>query len=284
MRKYPRRRRSPLRALLIAAAVLILGAGFVWTQQNLIQTEVIDVDAEGLPDAFDGLRIAVVSDVHGKQFGSGNAELIRAVEKLKPDLIAITGDLVESRAQLSMVPALAQGLASIAPTYYVTGNHEWAARVVPDILALLQENGVITLTNETLTLEKDGQRLFLMGINDPNGPADQKTLAQQVSELRSTRGEGFLLLLAHRNNRSEEYAAAGVDLTLAGHAHGGLVRLPFVGGLIGPNHDWFPAYTAGLYRLSYGQMVVSRGLGNVGRTLRLFNRPHLPLVVLHAAS
>lgn len=284
MRRYRSTRRSPLRALLIAAAVLILGVGFVWTQQNLIQTEVIDVTTEGLPGAFDGLRVAVVSDVHGKQFGSGNAELLRAVEKLEPDLIAITGDLVESREQLAMVPALARGLAEIAPTYYVTGNHEWAAKVVPDILTLLQENGVITLSNETVTLEKDGQHLFLMGINDPNGPADQKTLAQQVDELRTTRGEGVLLLLAHRNNRPEEYAAAGVDLTLAGHAHGGLVRLPFTDGLIGPNHEWFPSYTAGLYRLSYGQLAVSRGLGNVGRTLRLFNRPHLPLVVLHAAA
>ncbi len=226
----------------------------------------------------------MVADVHGKQFGSGNAELLRAVEKLEPDLIAITGDLVESREQLAMVPALARGLAEIAPTYYVTGNHEWAAKVVPDILTLLQENGVITLSNETVTLEKDGQHLFLMGINDPNGPDDQKTLAQQVDELRTTRGEGVLLLLAHRNNRPEEYAAAGVDLTLAGHAHGGLVRLPFTDGLIGPNHEWFPSYTAGLYRLSYGQLAVSRGLGNVGRTLRLFNRPHLPLVVLHAAA
>lgn len=283
MGRYPRRR-SPWRAVLIAATVLALGALFVWTQQNLIQTEIIDVSAEGLPAAFDGMRIAVVSDIHGKQFGSGSAGLFKKVEQLRPDLIAITGDLVESRAQLTMVPALARGLAEIAPTYYVTGNHEWAARVVPDVLALLQENGVITLSNETVTLEKDGEHLFLMGINDPNGPADQKTLAQQVDELRNTRGEGFILLLAHRNDRTGEYAAAGVDLTLAGHAHGGLVRLPFIGGLIGPGHDWFPSYTAGLYRLSYGQMVVSRGLGNAGRTLRLFNRPHLPLVVLHAAS
>lgn len=283
MEKYPRRR-SLRRALLIAAAALILGAFFIWTQQNLIQTEVIDVTAAGLPPAFDGMRVVVVSDVHGKQFGSGNARLLKAVEELKPDLIAITGDLVESRAQLSMVPALARGLADIAPTYYVTGNHEWAARVVPDVLKLLQENGVVTLSNETMTLEKDGQHLFLMGINDPNGPADQKTLAQQVSELRGTRGEGFILLLAHRNNRYAEYAAAGVDLTLVGHAHGGLVRLPFTDGLIDTGLNWFPSYTAGLYQLSYGQMVVSRGLGNTGRTLRLFNRPHLPVVVLHAVS
>lgn len=283
MEKYPRRR-SLRRALLIAAAALILGAFFIWTQQNLIQTEVIDVTAAGLPPAFDGMRVVVVSDVHGKQFGSGNARLLKAVEELRPDLIAITGDLVESRAQLSMVPALARGLADIAPTYYVTGNHEWAARVVPDVLKLLQENGVVTLSNETLTLEKGGQHLFLMGINDPNGPADQKTLAQQVSELRGTRGEGFILLLAHRNNRYAEYAAAGVDLTLVGHAHGGLVRLPFTDGLIDTGLNWFPSYTAGLYQLSYGQMVVSRGLGNTGRTLRLFNRPHLPVVVLHAVS
>lgn len=282
--RYTGHRHPVLRAVLIAAAVLLLAAAFVWSQQNLLQTETIDVTAPGLPDAFNGLRIAVVSDLHGKQFGSGNERLLRAVEKLKPDLIAVTGDLIEDRSQLSMVPAVSRGLAAIAPTYYVTGNHEWAAKAVPELLSLLEENGVVPLGDRTVNLQRDGQRIFLMGVDDPNGPADQKTVAQLADELRNTQGGGFLLLLAHRNNRADEYAAAGVDLTLCGHAHGGLIRLPFTDGLVGPNREWLPTYTAGLYQLSYGQMVVSRGLGNVGRTLRLFNRPHLPLVVLHAAE
>jgi len=279
-----RRPPSALRRLLTIAVLALLAIGFVWSQQNLIQTEVIEVTAQGLPSAFDGLRIAVVSDVHGKEFGTDNKSLLEAVEKLGPDLIAITGDLIEKRGQLAMVPALARGLAAIAPTYYVTGNHEWSIKIVPELQAVLEENGVRPLSNEAMTLEQDGQKIYLMGLHDPNGLADQKTVGELTAELRETQGDGFVLLLAHRNNKAKDYADAGVELTLAGHAHGGLIRLPFTDGLIGPSREWFPTYTAGLYDLTYGQMVVSRGLGNVGRTLRLFNRPHLPLVILHSAA
>lgn len=278
--KTRQRRRSTLIFLTLAVLALL----FLWTQQNLIQTEEIEVAAPGLPQAFNGYRIAVVSDVHGKEFGQDNERLLRAVRELQPDLIAVTGDLVERSEQLEMIPALAQGLSGIAPTYYVTGNHEWAAKVVPEVRELLRENGVLPLSNETVNLERDGQKIYLMGADDPNGPADQKTVAEMVLDLRRTQGTGFILLLAHRNNKPAVYSDAGVDLTLAGHGHGGLVRLPFTDGLVGTNHDFFPTYTAGLYRLEYGQMVVSRGLGNVGRSLRLFNRPHLPLVILRTAA
>lgn len=279
-----RRRRAPRRFFPRAVLLLLLAAVFLWTQQNLIQTEVIPVSAENLPDGFDGMRIVIVSDLHGKEFGEDSGGLLKAVRKLDPDLIAVTGDLIEQSDQIAMVPALARGLSAIAPTYYVTGNHEWAIRIVPDLLTVLKANGVIPLSNETVTLERDGQRIFLMGSDDPNGPADQKSITEMMCELRRTQGDGFVLLLAHRNNKADDYAAAGIDLTLAGHAHGGLIRLPFTDGLIGPNREWLPTYTAGLYQLRYGQMVVSRGLGNVGRTLRLFNRPDLPLVVLHTAG
>lgn len=278
--KTRQRRRSTLIFLTLAVLALL----FLWTQQNLIQTEEIEVAAPGLPQAFNGYRIAVVSDVHGKEFGQDNERLLRAVRELQPDLIAVTGDLVERSEQLEMIPALARGLSGIAPTYYVTGNHEWAAKVVPEVRELLRENGVLPLSNETVNLERDGQKIYLMGADDPNGPADQKTVAEMVLDLRRTQGTGFILLLAHRNNKPAVYSDAGVDLTLAGHGHGGLVRLPFTDGLVGTNHDFFPTYTAGLYRLEYGQMVVSRGLGNVGRSLRLFNRPHLPLVILRTAA
>lgn len=283
MRK-PRRRRTARRLILTILALALLLSGFLWSQQNLIQTETVEVTDEKLPAAFDGLRIAVVSDLHGKEFGADNRALIQAVGELEPDFIAITGDLIDQPGQLDMVPALAHGLAGIAPTYYVTGNHEWSIKMVPEVRSVLLENGVIPLTNEAVTLERNGQRIYLLGADDPNGPADQKTVGELADELRAAQGGGFLLLLAHRNNKAAVYAAAGIDLTLAGHAHGGIVRLPFTDGLVGPSREWLPEYTSGLYQLSYGQMVVSRGLGNVGRTLRLFNSPHLPLVILHSAG
>jgi uncharacterized protein len=130
-----------------------------------------------------------------------------------------------------------------------------------------------------VTLERDGQTVVLAGIDDPNGFADQKTLTQLMTEIHAELGDPYVILLAHRNDGAL-YESCGVDLTLCGHAHGGLVRLPFTDGLLDHDRTLFPTMTAGLYQLSYGQMVVSRGLGNSGASFRLFNRPHLPVVTL----
>lgn len=282
------KRRIKYKALWILAAVLLLCAGlalfFRW-QQTGIQTEDISLSDARLPGAFDGLRIALVSDVHSAQFGPDNEALLEAVKGLKPDLIALTGDLVDRyHTDFSMVEPLAWGLVGIAPTYYVTGNHEWAfgSAVVRELKQTLSDCGVTVLSNEYLTLEREGQALVLAGIDDPNGFADQKTLAQLMTEIRSDLGNPFVLLLAHRNNDYPLYARCGVDVTLCGHGHGGIVRLPFTDGLLSVDRTLFPDHTAGLYQLDYGQLVVSRGLGNSGPTFRLFNRPHLPVVVLHS--
>jgi predicted MPP superfamily phosphohydrolase len=263
--------------------LLALLAGFFWCEQNLIQTEVIEV--KGAPSAFDGLRVAVVSDLHGKEFGEGNRALLSETAKLNPDLIVITGDLVREEEEFAIVPPLASGLAGLAPTYYVTGNHEWAGKHVPELKKLLTDCGVHVLSNEWVAFERGGQKLVLLGADDSNGRADQKTIAQLAHEARASEGEtAFLLLLSHRNNRYQTYVEAKIDLTLCGHAHGGQIRLPFTDGLIGPRREWLPQYTAGLYSLAYGQMVVSRGLGDELPAFRLFNRPHLPLVVLRAGT
>lgn len=269
------------RRLLLWLLVLAALIGFTWYEQNSLQSEVIKV--YGAPEAFDELRIALLSDVHGKEFGKGNQRLLDKVSELEPDLIALTGDLVHKEEQLDMVPVLARGLAGIAPTYYVTGNHEWAAGVVPELKALLEDCGVTVLSNEYVMFEREGQKLALLGADDLNGWADQMTIAELSSQLRWNEGEDcYQLLLSHRNNRYESYEEAMMDLTLAGHAHGGLIRLPFTDGLIGPHREFLPEYTAGRYDLSYGQMVVSRGLGNQFPAFRLWNRPHIPLVVLKA--
>lgn len=263
--------------------LLTLLAGFFWCEQNLIQTEVIEV--EGVPSAFDGLRIAVISDLHGKEFGEGNRVLLEKTASLKPDLIVITGDLVREQEEFAIVPALASGLADLAPTYYVTGNHEWAGKHVPELKEMLMDCGVTVLSNESVIFEEDGEKLVLLGADDSNGHADQKTVSQLADEARVTEGEdAYLLLLSHRNNRYRTYVEAKVDLTICGHAHGGQIRLPFTDGLIGPHREFLPQYTAGLYGLPYGQMMVSRGLGDQLPAFRLFNRPHLPLIVLRAGT
>ena len=277
-RRKKRRRRKRIRrffTFLVALAVLV--GWFCW-QQNGLSTETIAVDSA--PDGFVGYRIAVVSDLHAKEFGENNERLLRFVEGLEPDLIAVTGDILHEGAQMAMIPPVAEGLAAIAPTYYVTGNHEWAAGAVRDLEPLLEACGVTVLSNEYVMLEQNGDRLALLGAEDSNGYADQKTVGELADQVRREQGDVYQILLSHRNNRQEEYAAAQVDLTLSGHAHGGLIRLPGTDGLIGPQREWMPDYTAGLYDLDYGQMVVSRGLGNQLPAFRLFNRPDVPLVLL----
>ena len=273
-----RRRHGCLTRLVTTVVVLAVLVGFFWWQQNGLSSETISVPSA--PDGFAGYRIAVISDLHGKEFGEGNEKLLDYVRDLEPDCIAVVGDLLHEEAQLAMVPAVARGLAAVAPTYYVTGNHEWAAGVAPELEELLTSYGVHVLSNEYVRLEQGGDRIALLGAEDANGYADQPTVADLAQEVRAREGEVYTILLSHRNNHYEQYAAAGIDLTLAGHAHGGLIRLPGTDGLIGPKRELWPAYTAGLYDLDYGQMVVSRGLGNQFPCFRLFNRPDVPLVVL----
>lgn len=279
------KRRHPLRAFLILLALLVAGTWFFYDQQNRIQTEELTYASARLPAAFDGFRVVQVSDLHGKEFGPGNETLLKKVAELKPDLIAITGDIVDDPDQFSIIAPVATGLAAIAPTYYVTGNHEWAIREAYTVKALLRECGVTVLSNDFLPLERNGETIILAGIDDPNGPYDQKTPRELAQEIREAYSNPYILLLAHRNEYHEVYSDAAFDLTLCGHVHGGIIRLPFTDGLIdNTRRRWFPTYTAGLYDLPSGELMVSRGLGNGGYTFRLFNRPHLPVIILKAAG
>lgn len=273
-----RRRWGCLPRLLVTLLVLAAAVGWFWWQQNGLSSETISVTSA--PDGFAGYRIAVISDLHGKEFGEDNEKLIDFVRDLEPDLIAVTGDLIHDQDQMAMVRPVAKGLASIAPTYYVTGNHEWAAKVVPELEELLEACGINVLSNEYVMLTEGGDQIALLGAEDSNGYADQMTVGELANQVRQEQGDVYTILLSHRNNHYDQYQQARVDLTLAGHAHGGLIRLPTTDGLIGPKRELWPQYTAGLYDLSYGQMVVSRGLGNQFPCFRLFNRPDVPLVVL----
>ena len=286
MYKKPKRPGGKRRFILILLLLVLAGIWFFFDQQNRIQTEEITVASPRLPAAFDGFRIVQVSDLHGREFGGGNETLLKAVADLKPDLIAVTGDLIDDPSQFSVIAPVAEGLSAIAPTYYVTGNHEWAIREAYTVKSLLRSCGVKVLSNEFLTLERDGEHIVLAGIDDPNGPYDQKTPDELMEEIQAALGDPYVLLLAHRNEYYRVYGRCGFDLTLCGHAHGGLIRLPFTDGLIGNDRQFFPDHTAGLYDLEDGVMMVSRGLGNNTvpiPSFRLFNRPHLPLIVLKTA-
>lgn len=279
-----RKKHLPLRRLLVLALILLLGAGlFLWEQESIV-TETYLVTSPGLPAAFDGFRIVHLSDLHGKEFGEDNERLLSAVADLEPDLIAVTGDLIDREEQLAVVPTLARGLAAIAPTFYVTGNHEWAVRRVNDLKGILTQCGVTVLSGEYVLLEREGENLAVAGVDDPNGPSSSTDGTALKANIQTERGEVFTLLLSHRDT-VETYGDWGFDLTLCGHGHGGVWRLPIWDkGILSTDRTLFPAYDGGLYELENGSAcVVSRGLGSNTvpfRAFRLFNRPDLPLIVL----
>ena len=278
--------RRGLRLLLALALVLLAGGLFFYDQQNRIQTETITAASDRLPAGFDGYRIVQISDLHGKEFGEDNEILLEKTAELDPDLIAITGDVIDDADQMGVLEPLAKGLTAIAPTFYVTGNHEWAIREAATVKSLMEEYGVTVLSNEYLKLERGGDTIVLAGIDDPNGPYDQKTPEELSGEIHAALGDPYVLLLAHRNEYYQVYGRCGFDLTLCGHVHGGLIRLPFTDGLVdNTRRRFFPTHTAGLYPLDGGgTLMVSRGLGNGGISFRLFNRPHLPVIVLKAGA
>ena len=281
-KRHPILRR--LTALALAAVCCVLF--FRWSN-TAIQTERFTFASSRLPDHFDGFTIVLLSDLHGAVFGEDNAPLLEAVAQAEPDLIAVTGDILDRfrETPVSYAAHLGSQLSAIAPTYFVTGNHDWAmgTAVAEELKDALRQSGVTVLSNDTLALWQGDERILLSGIDDPNGYADQKSPAQVADELLAAYGENdFRLLLAHRNDRfAREYAPLGYDLTLSGHGHGGLIRLPFTDGLLGTNHDFFPTFTAGFYTVDGAEVLVSRGLGNSGPSFRLFNRPEVAVVTLH---
>ena len=276
-------RRRKTAVLLVLTA--LLAAGFLLWGNCSLQTTETALVSPALPPAFDGLRIVELADLHGRVFGRGSRRLLAAVRRAEPDLICIDGDLFDEHTDLAMLPPLLRGLCAIAPVYYVTGNHEWRVPGLRGILAQMRACGVTVLQDDWRVLRRGEDALIVAGTDDPCGPAERKTPAELIADIRAEAGEAaFLLLLTHRNDQLPQWSALGVQAVLAGHCHGGVVRLPFVGGLFGTDRRLFPAWDAGLYRQGETALYVSRGLGYTNVHFRLFNRPEVAVIVLRRGS
>ena len=276
-------RRRKTAVLLVLTA--LLAAGFLLWGNCSLQTTETALVSPALPPAFDGLRIVELADLHGRVFGRGSRRLLAAVRRAEPDLICIDGDLFDEHTDLAMLPPLLRGLCAIAPVYYVTGNHEWRVPGLRGILAQMRTCGVTVLQDDWRVLRRGEDALIVAGTDDPCGPAERKTPAELIADIRAEAGEAaFLLLLTHRNDQLPQWSALGVEAVLAGHCHGGVVRLPFVGGLFGTDRRLFPVWDAGLYRQGETALYVSRGLGYTNVHFRLFNRPEVAVIVLRRGS
>ncbi len=260
--------------ILVAVAFVLL---LLWAviDNYALELNQITVSSERLPDAFNGFRIAHVSDLHSTEMGANNETLISMLRQAEPDIIAITGDLMDSRdTDPSVALRFCQDAVKIAPVYYITGNHEVRldSKLYADLIDGLKAAGVTVFEDTSVTLTRDGAEICLAG--------HQWGRAELVAGI--TDFQGFKILLSHTPEDFSVYAAAGYDLVLTGHAHGGQFRLLFIGGLFAPGQGFLPKYDSGLYQLDGTQMVVSRGIGNSIIPLRFNNPPEVILITLEA--
>ena len=268
----------------LACIFLVL---IVWTAwgNTALELNTYTICSGELPDVFDGYRIAQVSDLHNAEFGDRNQRLLEMLREAEPDMIAITGDLIDSRkTNIAVALAFTEEAVKFAPCYYVSGNHEARVPEYRELKAGLEAAGVTVLDDAQVKIETSGESITVIGVNDPSFHADYLTgdaavIDQKLSEL-ATEDTGFTILLSHRPELFDTYVAHDMDLVLTGHAHGGQFRLPLIGGLIAPNQGVFPKYDDGLYSEGNTNMIVSRGLGNSIIPFRFNNRPEVVLIEL----
>ena len=274
--------------LAVAAAVLVALVIWIAWGNTALELNTYTISSSKLPQSFDGYRIAHISDLHNAEMGKDNEKLLTMLRDADPDMIAITGDLVDSRnTDIKVALQFVREAVKIAPCYYVTGNHEARISEYNELKAGMEAAGVTVLEDAQTDISLTGEFIRLIGVNDPSYQTDYlfgdaKTVMNTKLEELHTEDDGFTILLSHRPELFATYAEHDVDLVLSGHAHGGQFRMPFIGGLVAPNQGLFPEYDAGIYTEGNTNMLVSRGIGNSILPFRINNRPEVILIELQA--
>ena len=278
-------RKKTILTLLLSLLIILIG----WTLWGNAALEVneFEIVSDRIPQGFDGFRIAQVSDLHNACFGEGNAKLIELLSQTEPDIIVLTGDLIDSRnTDVETALDFARQAVEIAPVYYVSGNHESRVTVYMDLKMGLVNAGAIVLENQKVEINRGQEHITLMGIDDPSFResylfGDAAGVAEQVIGDLQEASDGYTILLSHRPELFDVYVDTGMDLVFSGHAHGGQIRLPFIGGLVAPNQGFFPEYDAGQFTEEKTTMIVSRGIGNSIIPVRINNQPEIIVATLH---
>ena len=269
--------------IVLAAIVAILTLLIIWIAYGNTDLEIYkyNVKSEDIPSEFDNFRIVQISDLHNAEFGENNEKLLLMLKQADADIIAITGDMIDSRnTDIDVAISFAQKAVNIAPVYYVNGNHE--SRVLGEYEKLKQgltDAGVTILENSSADITIGDETITLIGINDPtfcmefvDDTMEQNIAHQLVNVIPDN--DNYKVLLAHRPEYFDVYAG-NVDLVLSGHAHGGQFRIPFIGGLVAPGQGFFPEYYEGSHIKENTEMIVSRGIGNSIIPFRINNKPEI---------
>lgn len=268
----------------IVIVTILLLVVFFRYQNNDLGTSKINYKNTRLPKAFNNYKIVHLSDLHNKSFGKNQSQLLNKISQQDPDIIVITGDLVDRR-RYKLEPALdlIKGAVKIAPVYYVAGNHESHKGIYKEVKVNLEALKVTVLENKAVSIGKGEEKIDIVGLLDADFYKDEEvTFLNHLNSFFNR--DNFTILLSHKPNYFKDYSEAGIDLVFSGHAHGGQIRLPFIGGLVGPDQGLFPKYTSGIYTKNQTSMVVSRGLGNSLFPLRLFNKPEIVLITLESGA
>lgn len=277
------RGRGCLTALIILALIAAAAAFLIKDSRDDLEISRYEVKSQKLPESFDGFKIVQLSDLHGAEFGEDGMGLVEKVKELEPDIIALTGDFVTDEGDLAAVEKLAARLVKLCPVYFVSGNHEFGSGLAVKVRNILERAGVKYLSNEYLTISRGEDEILLGGVEDPLAYADMLSPDELAQKMNDAAPDAFKILLGHRNYWMTEYPELPVDLIFCGHAHGGLIRIPGVGGLIGTDRRLFPDFDAGEYNNGRYTLIVSRGLGNSVSIPRVFNRPEIVCVELSSA-
>ena len=271
-----RRRRRRIFALIILSILLIWT---LWSNLTITVTE-ITVDDKDIPVAFMGFRILQLSDIHSISFGENNERLLDKIDDCHPDIIVITGDLVDMKDKsFDVAIDLVDKLTDKYPVYYVNGNHEAMIEGYFDFENQLIKAGVCVLANSAIKFERNGVEINIIGVDDPTVARYGKRGLASIMADYTEEGE-YSILLSHRPELFDEYCKNSVDLVFTGHAHGGQFRIPFIGGVYAPGQGLFPKYQNGKYTSGETTMVVSRGIGNSIIPFRFNNAPELVVVEL----
>ena len=277
-----KKRRSRRSRIIVIGLLLLLISWIIWTNINITTTQ-LTITNQKIPAEFEGYKIAQVSDLHNRRWGNKLTDRLRDEQ---PDIIVITGDLVDSRhTDFDAAMEFIDGAKEIAPIYYVTGNHEARLSNYKELAQRLADAGVHMMDDTAEQIEKGSAKITLAGLQDPEFVErdPDKGLRESIAATKLgslLTGDDYHIVLSHRPELIGGYAEAGADLVFTGHAHGGQVRIPLVGGLIAPNQGFFPEYTEGVYSEGPLDMVVSRGLGNSVIPVRINNMPELVIVTL----
>lgn len=282
--------------LLIGSTILLGGYTFYKCQMKSLEKAEYIIENDKIPKEFDDFSIVQISDLHNAEFGKDNYKLLKMVDDLKPDIVVITGDLVDGeKSNFEVALKLIDKLSKKYKIYHVIGNHEEKALLkrykekYENYFSQLYSKKIINLDNKCVKITKGKSSINLYGIVIPLryykylfNKNEKSDLEEDFikDKLGNVCKDEYNILLSHTPFYFDKYADWVVDLVLAGHVHGGIIRLPFLGGLLSPNREFFPEYDLGKYEKDRSVMVLSKGLGGSKVLIRINCRPEVVKITL----